>query len=420
MPEHVVDAQDALGGVEASGHRPLHVLGVADVDVVVDHGDHLERRERGEGGHDRLLRPAGARLPDGDDGVIEAASPVAEVDVVHPGDLALQHAEDVRLPEQPDRVPDLDPGEDGLEDRIRADMHRPHVDDGAGRAARVVAGDLREGTLLCELSRHDLALERVHRVRDHVYRQLLALDELQPRLVEDARNAELVGVRGSGLGRRGGREVQARADAAVDRERERLAPGAGLFEIELQVSAGVDVDVQGLLVDDHEALDRRVAHPGIGVAGDDHAGVEVRAAVLERMHRRRDAPQIDLDGLSFVDRAVPDHHRGDRPALPLLDAPGDELGQGVLVALHQVREQLPRPVQAGQHRRVVSLDVLEEHRSGSALEAGRDRRELQVRIDFRAYPHQTAHLVEVLDDAREVAQPVSCHGCRLHRGRAAV
>ena len=242
-----------------------------------------------------------------------------------------------------------------------------------------------------------------------MHRQLLALDELQPRLVEDARNAELVGVRGSGLGRRGGREVQARADAAVDRERERLAPGAGLFEIELQVSAGVDVDVQGLLVDDHEALDRRVAHPGIGVAGDDHAGVEVRAAVLERMHRRGDAPEIDLDGLSFVDRAVPDHHRGDRPALPLLDAPGDELGQGVLVALHQVREQLPRPVQAGQHRRVVPLDVLEEHRAGSALEAGRDRREFQVGVHLRSHLDQAAHRVEVLDDGCEIAEPVSRH-----------
>ena len=384
------------------------------------HGNHLERRERGEGGEDRLLRPAGTRLPDGDDGVVEAASPVAEVDVAHARDLALQHAEDVRLAEKSYRVPDLHPGEDGLEDGIRADVHRPHVDHGARLAARVVAGHFRERTLLAELSRHDLALERVHRVRDYVHTQLLALDELQRRVVEDARDAELVGVGGSGLGRRGGREVQARPDAAVERERERLAPGAGLFEVELQVPARVDVDVQGLLVDDHEPLDRGVAHPGLGVAGDDHAGVEVRAAVLERMHRRGDAPEVDLHGLPFVDRAVPDHHRGDRPALPLLDAPRDELRQGVLVALHQVREQLPRPVQAGQHRRVVSLDVLEEHRAGSALEAGRDRRELQVRIDFRAHSHQTAHRVEVLDDAREVAQPVSCHGCRLHRGRAAV
>ena len=242
-----------------------------------------------------------------------------------------------------------------------------------------------------------------------MHRQLLALDELQPRLVEDARDAELVGVGGSGLGRRGGREVQARADTAVERERERLAPGAGLFEVELQVSAGVDVDVQGLLVDDHEALDRRVAHPGLGVAGDDHAGVEVRAAVLERMHRRRDAPEVDLDGLPFVDRAVPDHHRGGRPALPLLDAPGDELGEGVLVALHQVREQLPRPVQAGQHRRVVSLDVLEEHRAGAALEAGRDRRELQVGLHLRSHLDQAAHRVEVLDDGCEIAEPVSRH-----------
>ena len=89
--------------------------------------------------------------------------------------------------------------------------------------------------------------------------------------------------------------------------------------------------------------------------------------------------------------------------------PEDVLGEGVLVALHQLGEQFPRPVQAGQHRRVVSLDVLEEHRAGSALEAGRDRGELQVRIDLRAHPDETAHRVEILDDACEIAQPVSRH-----------
>ena len=128
------------------------------------------------------------------------------------------------------------------------------------------------------------------------------------------------------------------------------------------------------------------AYPGLRVAGDDHAGVEVRPAVPERVHRSGDAPQVHLHGLAFVDRSVLDHHRRVGPALPLLDAPGDVLGEGMLVALHQRREQFPGPVQADQHRRAVSLDVLEEHRAGSALEAGRDARQLQVRIDFRAHP----------------------------------
>ena len=420
MAEHVVDAKDAVGRVEPGGHGPLHVLGVADVDVVVDHGHHLERRERGEGGEDRLLRPARARLPDRDHRVIEAASAVAEVDVAHSRDLALQHAEHVRLTEQSDGVPDLHPGENGLEDRIRPHVHRSHMNDGARLPARVIAGDLREGTLLAELAGDDLAFERVHRVGDHVHRQGLAFDQLEGGLVEGARDAELVSVGGCGLGRCRRCEMQSGTDSAVQRERERLSSGAGLVEVELQVPARVDVDVQGLLVDHHEALDRRVAHPRLRVACDDDAGVEVRPAVFQRVHRRRDAPQVDLHGLPFVDRSMLDHHRWDGLALPLLDAPGDVLGEGVLVALHQRREQLPRPVQAGQHRRIVSLDVLEEHRAGAAFEASRDCRELKVRIDLRAHPDQTAHRVEILDDARKVAQPVARHARCLRRGRAAV
>ena len=289
-------------------------------------------------------------------------------------------------------------------------MHRPHVDDRARRPARVVAGDLRERSFLAELAGDDLAFERVHRVGHHVHRQLLALDELQGGFVEDAGDAELVGVGRGGLGRGGGREVQSGTDAAVERERERFSPRAGLVEVELQMPARVDVDVQGAFIDHHEALDRGVAYPGLRIAGDDHPGVEVRPAVFQRVHRDRNTPQVHRHGLAFVDRSVFEHHRWDGPALPLLDASGDVPGEGALVALHQRREQLPRPVQAGQHRRVVAPDVLEQHRAGPALEAGRDARQLQVRIDLRAHPDQAAHRVEILDDARQIAQPVSRHG----------
>ena len=238
--------------------------------------------------------------------------------------------------------------------------------------------------------------------------------------MEDARDAEFVGVGGGGLGRGRRREVQAGTDTAVEREREGLAAGPGLVEVELQVPARVDVDVEGSLVDHHEALDRRIAHPRLRVAGDDHAGVEVRPAVLQGMCRRGDAPQVHLHGLPFVDRTMLDHDRSGRLLLPLPDAPGDVLREGVLVTPHQRREQLPRPVQAGQHRGVVSLDVLEEHRAGSGLEARRDRREFQVRIDLRAHPDQAAHRIEVLHDARKVAQPVSRHDAASVRSGGSV
>ena len=81
VAEHVVDHQDAMLRVEPGCHRPFDIAWIADVDVVVHHGHHLERREGRESRHQRLLGPARALLRELHHGMIETAAAVGEVDV---------------------------------------------------------------------------------------------------------------------------------------------------------------------------------------------------------------------------------------------------------------------------------------------------------------------------------------------------
>ncbi len=129
--------------------------------------------------------------------------------------------------------------------------------------------------------------------------------------------------------------MQPRADAAVDRECQRLPQIARFVQVQLEMPAGVDVDVQGVSVHHHEALDRSVAHTGLRIARDDHAGVEVGPAVVERMRWYRNPGQIDLRLRHFEDRTVSDHFRGHRLPLPALDAIGNELRERGRIAAHQ-------------------------------------------------------------------------------------
>ena len=97
------------------------------------------------------------------------------------------------------------------------------MDDGPRRHGGVVAGDLGERPLVGDLAGRHLALQRPHGVGDHVVMAVRGLDQFERRAVEGAGDAELVGIRRRGLGRRGGGEMQARADPAVEREGQRLA-----------------------------------------------------------------------------------------------------------------------------------------------------------------------------------------------------
>jgi hypothetical protein len=69
---------------------------------------------------------------------------------------------------------------------------------------------------------HHFAFQRDHRVGHHLDMGQRTADQLQRPAVEAAGDAELVGAEGRGLGRRRGGEMQAGADADVEREGQHL------------------------------------------------------------------------------------------------------------------------------------------------------------------------------------------------------
>ena len=402
MAEHVLDHHDAVPGVQPRGHGPFDVARIADVDVVVHHSDHLERRECREGRHQRLLGPAGALLRDLHHGVVEAAAAVREVDVLHAGHLLLQQRQHVGLAEQAHRIEHLGARQDGLEHRAATPVDALDARQRARRDRRIVAGHLGERAFLVELARRHLALEREHGVGHHLHRRDGARHQLERPAVELAGDAQLVGVDGGRLGGRGCGEVQARADAHVERERQRLAAGERLVQVGLEVTPGIDVDRQPVLADHHEALDRGVAHTGLGIAGNDHRGVEVGPAVELGVGRDRQRGEIDRRLAHLQDRSAVDHHRVDRALLPVADAIGDVLRQRLLAVPEEVGQQRARPVQAGEHRVAAAPDLLEQQRARSALELRGDAGQLMHRIDLRVHAHQSAAAIEPLDDRAEI------------------
>lgn len=148
------------------------------------------------------------------------------------------------------------------------------------------------------------------------------------------------------------------------------------------MAASIDVDVQGALVGDQETLNRGVAYPGVGIARDHDAGIEIGTAVEHRVHRDGYATEIDLHRVAVVDGTGFDNDRIHGIALPGCDALRDVLRQPTFLAAHEIGEQLARPVQAGEHRGFVSLDVFEQDRARPRLESGRDAGEIVLEIDL--------------------------------------
>ena len=410
VPKGFVDGDDALGRVQPRRHRPLDVLGATQVHVVVDDRHHLERREGGESGEDRLFRPALALLGELDDAMIEAAAAMAHIDIGHAGHLLLQQLQNVGLAEQADRVPHLDAGQDGLEHRAGAPVDPADMDDRPRRDGGVIAGDLGERPFVGHLAGHDFAFQRPHGVGDHIVMAVRRLDQFERRAVKRTGNAEFVDIRRRGFGRRGRGEVQAGPDAAVEREGQGLSPGLRLLEIEFQMPTGVDIDVHPVLSDDLEALDRGVAHAGLRIFRDHHRGVEIGAAVLLGMDRDRHPGEIDIRLRHVQHRAGRHDHWIDRRLLPLADAVGNVLRQRPLLAPQQVGQQFARPVEAGQHRPFVAGDLLEQDGARLPFQLGGEAGQIVREIDTAGDAGQPTAAFQVLDDQCEIVNM----GCR-HR-----
>ena len=203
--------------------------------------------------------------------------------------------------------------------------------------------------------------------------------------------------------------MQTRAHADVEREGQRAVDRRGLVEIELEVPARVDVDVQRVPVLDHEALDRGIANAVLGIERDHHAGIEIGPAVLERVDRDRQLGEIDRFLRDLEDRAALDHDRRPRALLPGLDAVGDVLGERALLPPHELRKQLARPVESGEDGCRVPLDPLEEDGARAAFELRREAGEIVLEVDLGADAHQPPERLQVLDDRREIADMAPRH-----------
>jgi len=334
---------------------------------------------------------------------------MGEIHVAHARHLAAQQRERVGFAEQADRVPNLGAGQDRLEHRRRAAMDAPHMHDRPRRHRRVVPGHLGERAFGRQLARDHLAFERPHRVGGHLDVGFRAGHELERRPVELARDAELVAVDRRGFGRRCRGEMQARADAAIERDPEAAPQAPGPLEIGLEMPAGVDVDVQRVAVDDLEALDRGVADAAFGILGDHHGGGQIRSGILQRVHRHRDLAEIDV-AFGDLEHGAGFHHRGfDRIALPFRDAVGDVLRQRALVFAHQFGEQSAIPVEAGEDGPAMTLHLLEQHGLAPAFEVRGDAGEFVARVHFRAHTREPAAGVDIRDDRGEVVEMIAGH-----------
>ena len=144
------------------------------------------------------------------------------------------------------------------------------------------------------------------------------------------------------------------------------------------------------------------------VGDHDHARVDVRAAVALGVRGDRQLEQVDDRLRVLPHRPGLDDLRLDRlvvrVVLPLLDLAGDVRGELLLLRADQLREQLTRPVQAGEHRVLVPAHVLEQHGLRAALEMGRDAGQLVHRVDLGTHPDQLPGLVQRLDDDAKVVQ----------------
>ena len=96
---------------------------------------------------------------------------------------------------------------------------------------------------------------------------------------------------------------------------------ASFFQIQPQVSAGVDVHVQGAIVNHHKALYRSVAYTGLRISGDYHTGIKIRPTVFLCVHRNGQIRQRQ-PGLPLKYRTVVHHHRINRCTLPLFNTAG--------------------------------------------------------------------------------------------------
>ena len=229
--------------------------------------------------------------------------------------------------------------------------------------------------------------------------------------VFDRPTDEMVGNRRFAGALRGNRRNQPRsqADAVIDRHRQRLALFLHLLQIGTEMPTRIDQESHPVLAGHHEAVNGNVGLSGFGIVDNDHGGVEISPAVLERMHRHRQLVEVEalgLDDLIGWPLLAQRRGQGILVVLPGTNGRGDGKGDFFLGHVEQSADGFPVPYQTDEHGVGAAFDLLEQDGLFAFILLG-DTSEFEVRINFGFDAHQIAGLVEIVDGFTDIHEPVA-------------
>ena len=175
MAERVRNDNDVLSWVTPGHQGTFHILCIINIDVTVDHGDHLQIRERRKSRHNGVFCHSIVRRIHLHHHMIVTAA-MRHVDILQSLYLFTDGLEQVCFDAQALAIPDFATGMQHMDNRFFLktdgfDFHNPAV-----RAGGVIAADLAEGPLWLADIRQDLRLQDHLGIRDalHIHRPALA------------------------------------------------------------------------------------------------------------------------------------------------------------------------------------------------------------------------------------------------------
>ena len=390
-------------GVEAGGQRVGHVVGIVQIDVVVDQHDQVEVLEGPEGGQRGVATHA-----------VVALGPLRQrhhqMEPVKPARRHAHVAHD--RGHRPDRLQrghlqhvlaqhdGLAAGAvDGVVDGLVAGRDRGHVHRRGRPGGRGVADELAEGALGDALAGPDHALQHDLGVGGNVHVLRHAGRHRQGRAAAAPGRAELVAaLRHERPHGRGGVD-QGHVGADADRHRQVPTHLGGMVEGPAEMASVVDLDRHLVGADQLEPVEGRVAHPGEGVTHDEHAGGDEAAAVAGGvLEHGKLLTQVDLARAPHVLLGRWVARRGGLDVGA--DAPGQSGPQTAAVEAHGRLRRLRRGEHVADHRNVVVLDALEQQR-GAGVVMLHHGRGLEVGIDGARHPGQQPGPVETAQGGPE-------------------
>ena len=161
-------------------------------------------------------------------------------------------------------------------------------------------------------------------------------------------------------------------------------------------------------------MDGQVAHPRVGIFGDDHAGGQVTPAVALGVVRNRQYIQVRVGLNHFIGRTLFHHHGLDGAFAPGPDIVRQHERQPGARSLEELRHEIPVPIQPEQRRVVPALDVLEQH-GFAALEFPGDARQFERRVHLAFHPDKMIMPFHECDIGLQVDEVAfgKVHGCSL-------